>query len=297
MPFNGSGVFQRLYSWIQDATNSIPISSTRMDADTNDIAAGLSNCVTRDGQGGPTANIPMGGYKFLNVANAALSNEWVTLGQSDGRYLQLSGSAAMTGTLSGTSATFTGTVTAQSAGAGGVAVYVGNDASLWDVNIANTLGVYGQSDNTVGGVKLGSNGPTLSGSSTQLLINSTVHANGQINSDSTMSCIQGLVTMENATGGLQGLLVTTSSSNAFNACYMAFNNTGKYAVYFGLGSDNTLRVGGWSMGATSQRILHEGLSNAVLPSLTLGGGRLLTKITLANTAPGTLANGELYLQY
>ena len=124
-----------------------------------------------------------------------------------------------------------------------------------------------------------------------------VHAQGQINSDSTMSCIQGLVTMENATGGLAGLGVNTNGSNAFNACYMSFNNTGKYAVYFGLGSDNNLRVGGWSMGATSQRILHEGLASAVLPGLTLGGGRLLTKITLANAAPGTLANGELYLQY
>jgi hypothetical protein len=30
---------------------------------------------------------------------------------------------------------------------------------------------------------------------------------------------------------------------------------------------------------------------------TLGGGRLLTKITLSSSAPGALANGELYLQF
>lgn len=296
MPFNGSGVFQRLYSWIQDATNSIPISSTRMDADTNDIATGLSNCVTRDGQGGPTANIPMGGYKFLNVANAALSNEWVTLGQSDGRYLQLSGSGAMTGTLSGTSATFTGTVTAQSAGAGGVAVLVGNDGALWDVNLANTIGICGQADSTQGSVKLGTSGPLITGSGSTITTTAAI-SSGAVTSSGVIGATQPLTTMETSTGHLQGLGVVSSSSNAFNSVFMGFENPGKYGAYFGIGSDNNWRVGGWSMGAVSYRVLHEGLSTPALSSLTLGGGKLLTKITLANTAPGTLANGELYLQY
>lgn len=32
-------------------------------------------------------------------------------------------------------------------------------------------------------------------------------------------------------------------------------------------------------------------------ALTIGGGRKVSKVTLANTAPGTLQDGELYLQY
>lgn len=81
MPFNGNGVFNRLYSWVNDAANGIRIRADRMDNDTNDIAAGLSNCVTRDGQSTILADIPMGGYKFTDVGNAVNGNEFATLSQ------------------------------------------------------------------------------------------------------------------------------------------------------------------------------------------------------------------------
>lgn len=86
MSFNGSGVFTRLYSWVADAANSIPITATRMDPDSNDIAQGLTNCVTRDGQSPATANLPMGGFKFTNCANAVAGNEFTTLSQSGALY-------------------------------------------------------------------------------------------------------------------------------------------------------------------------------------------------------------------
>lgn len=34
-----------------------------------------------------------------------------------------------------------------------------------------------------------------------------------------------------------------------------------------------------------------------MPSITLGGGKKVSKVTLSTSAPGTLADGELYLQY
>jgi hypothetical protein len=74
VPFNGSGTFSRVYSWITDATNGLDISSSRMDADTNDIANGLSNCVTRDGQSPATANIPMGGFSITGLADGTAAN-------------------------------------------------------------------------------------------------------------------------------------------------------------------------------------------------------------------------------
>ena len=40
----------------------------------------------------------------------------------------------------------------------------GDDAALWDVNIANTLGVYGVQNSTIGSIKLGSGGGTINGS-------------------------------------------------------------------------------------------------------------------------------------
>lgn len=102
MPFNGSGVFNRNYSWTIDAANTIPITATRVDADTNDIASGLSNCITRDGQSPATANISMGGFRLVGGAPGVVATDFVTMGQSDGRYLALTG-GALTGVVTTTS--------------------------------------------------------------------------------------------------------------------------------------------------------------------------------------------------
>ena len=67
MPFNGNGTFVRGYSWTLDAAQNILILPNRVDADTNDIAAALSNCITRDGQGGPAANISWAGFQINNL--------------------------------------------------------------------------------------------------------------------------------------------------------------------------------------------------------------------------------------
>lgn len=53
------------------------------------------------------------------------------------------------------------------------AYYVGNDSAIWDINVSNTIGIYGQSNTAVGGLKLGSTGPTLYGSGGTLGIGTT----------------------------------------------------------------------------------------------------------------------------
>ena len=83
MPFNGSGSFNRIFSWVADRSAGIFITASRMDSDTNDIvASGLGNCLTRDGQGAPSANLPMAGFRHLNVANAQNRNEYQTVAQA-----------------------------------------------------------------------------------------------------------------------------------------------------------------------------------------------------------------------
>jgi hypothetical protein len=90
MAFNGSGTFNRLYSWVQDAANGINIDATRSDNELNGFATGLSNCVTRDGQSPFLANIPAGGFKITGLGtptstgdaatyefvNTTAANEW-----------------------------------------------------------------------------------------------------------------------------------------------------------------------------------------------------------------------------
>ena len=81
MPFNGMGTFVRVYSWVTDAANGVLVSSSRMDTDTDDIADGLSTCVTRDGQSPWTANLPAGGYKITGLGDGASGTDSVTYAQ------------------------------------------------------------------------------------------------------------------------------------------------------------------------------------------------------------------------
>lgn len=91
MPFNGSGVFTRAYNWVNDAALSINITASRVDADSNDIANGLSNCITRDGQGVPSATISWNSQRLTDLATAVQPNDAISLGQSNTTYYRLDG--------------------------------------------------------------------------------------------------------------------------------------------------------------------------------------------------------------
>lgn len=83
MPWTGAGSFNRIYSWIADKAGGLNISSTRMDADSNDIAAnGFGNCLTRDGQAQPTANLPMANFRHTGVGNGVARTDYASLGQT-----------------------------------------------------------------------------------------------------------------------------------------------------------------------------------------------------------------------
>jgi uncharacterized coiled-coil protein SlyX len=62
----------------------------------------------------------------------------------------------------------------------------GDDAELWDINVANTVGIYGQQDATIASIKLGSGGGIISGRSGSIGIGITtptsgsLHVNGNI---------------------------------------------------------------------------------------------------------------------
>jgi hypothetical protein len=68
--FNGSGVFQRLYNWINDRDGGIKVRADRMDAEMDGFATGLSNTITKDGQQTITANIPFNGKRITGLGEA-----------------------------------------------------------------------------------------------------------------------------------------------------------------------------------------------------------------------------------
>lgn len=86
MAFNGSGVFQRLYSWVNDAAANIKIRADRMDNEMEGFAVGLSTCITKDGQTTITANLPMSGFRHTGVGNASNRTDYASFGQvQDGK--------------------------------------------------------------------------------------------------------------------------------------------------------------------------------------------------------------------
>lgn len=105
LPWNGSGTFNRIYSWVADKSAGLDISSSRMDTDTNDLASsGFGNTLTRDGQGAATANLPMNGFRHTNVQNAVSRTDYAAFGQvQDG----LPNWTAAGGTADALTATFT----------------------------------------------------------------------------------------------------------------------------------------------------------------------------------------------
>lgn len=78
MPFNGSGVFILDFNWANDLGNTIPVTATRMDDQQADIALGLGNTITKDGQSTITANIPFAGFKLTGVGTPTSSADAAT---------------------------------------------------------------------------------------------------------------------------------------------------------------------------------------------------------------------------
>lgn len=81
MPFDGSGLFNRVHNWVTDKANNIFVTASRMDAEDDGFATGLSTCLTKNGQTTPTANIPLGGFKITGLANGVAATDAATVGQ------------------------------------------------------------------------------------------------------------------------------------------------------------------------------------------------------------------------
>lgn len=80
--WDGNGNFVRIYSWVSDKLAGINITASRMDDDTNNITGnGFNNCLTRDGQGSATDDLPMNGFRHTGVGNASMRDEYLALGQ------------------------------------------------------------------------------------------------------------------------------------------------------------------------------------------------------------------------
>lgn len=100
MPFNGSGSFS-VYTPGNPVVTGTVISSTVTNNTNTDFASGLTNCVTKDGQTTPTANLPMGGFKLTGMGVGSAATDSARLSQVQSAVSQLIGSISGTDTITG----------------------------------------------------------------------------------------------------------------------------------------------------------------------------------------------------
>lgn len=91
MPYNGSGVFT-LVSGNPVVTGTVISSTVQNNTMADIVNNGLTNCLTKDGQQTPTANIPLGGFRLTGVGNAVNLQDAITAAQfQTGSVTSLSG--------------------------------------------------------------------------------------------------------------------------------------------------------------------------------------------------------------
>jgi hypothetical protein len=62
-----NGVYTGASVWASDKAASVKIVAGRHDTHDQDLAQGINNCLAKDGQNSPVANINMGTFKFTNL--------------------------------------------------------------------------------------------------------------------------------------------------------------------------------------------------------------------------------------
>lgn len=94
------GVFSRVRNWAQDKLNAINPQAALFDSEDDNFAAGLNNCVTKDGLNRPTATMDFNAQRLSNLAAPT------TVGDA----VRVEAATTFTGTLTGYAANPTGTV-------------------------------------------------------------------------------------------------------------------------------------------------------------------------------------------
>jgi hypothetical protein len=156
---------------------------------------------------------------FVGTATANLAvdsgGNVITVSTTGGSVFPYVGNAVITGSL-----TTTGIIYAQPNG--GMYFQGGDDAALYDINVANTMGIYGVQDVTVGAIKLGSNGPVLYGSGSRLGLGTTTPTSASLT-------VNGNVWANSFTGSLQG--TSSYATQALSASYALSATTANTASY------------------------------------------------------------------
>lgn len=269
MAFNGSGTFN-LASGNPVVTNTT-ISSTVQNNTLSDIATGLSNCVTRDGQSPATANLPMGSHKITGLLDGTSASDAASLSQVQSSVVALIGSISGADTITGT---LSPALTAYAAGQAFRFVSVGSNTGAVTLNI-NSLGA--KSITKLGTTALAAN-DIPSGAVVEVVYDGTqFQLVGLASSHATLA--------DNATN-------STNATNATTATNLASGSAGTLPYQSASGTTAMLAAG------TSGNVLLSGGAGSPTWSATTGTGSVVKadSPTLTGTLTAATVNGTTMQQ-
>lgn len=107
--YDGSGNYTLNFTWATEAA-SPPIAISKLDTEFAGVAAALSQCVLRNGNGKPTAATDWNAQKITNLGNATADADALNRVTADGRYTRAAANESISGTW-----TFTGLSTLSNA--------------------------------------------------------------------------------------------------------------------------------------------------------------------------------------
>jgi len=153
---------------------------------------------------------------FAGTATANLAvdsgGNVITVSTTGGSVFPYTGNAVITGSLTVTQPIYVPIN-------GGMYFQGGDDAALYDINVVNTMGIYGVQDSTIGSIKLGSGGGIISGKGGNIGIGTTNPTNGTLE-------VNGNVYATSFTGSLLG--TASYATQALSASYAPAGNPFPY---------------------------------------------------------------------
>ena len=267
MAYNGSGTFARLYNWVVDRDASVPITASRMDAEMDGFATGLTTAVTKDGQTTTSARIPFAAGIGMSDGTVAAPAVNFTSDTDSGVYrigannvgVAVNGAKVLDIATTGLSVTGTFTATGVS--------YIADGT-------VSTPGVAFTSDTDSGVYHIGANnvGVAVNGAKVLDVATTGLTVTGTLSSTSTMT--SGAITVAGAGPQFIG---------GANASVL-----GSVKLFGSTSGDATIQPAG--VAGTATIVTLPGVSGTLA---TLAGTETLSNKTLTAPALGTPASGTL----